>query len=563
MAPIAKKILVTCALPYANGSIHLGHILEHIQADIWVRYQRMRGHEVYFICADDAHGTPIMLKAQQLRMKPETIIAAMSQEHQQDFANFNVSYDNYHSTHSNENYELLNLIYRRLCKNGFIKNRVIAQLYDQERGMFLPDRFVKGKCPICKAAEQYGDNCEICGATYDPHELIEPQSVLSSTTPIIRHSEHLFFDLPEFSSMLQTWICSGTLQQQVANKMQEWFKSGLQQWNISRDSPYFGFKIPHTTGKYFYVWLDAPVGYMGSFKNLCNKNAHVDFDEFWHKDTTTELYHFIGKDIVYFHSLFWPAILEGSNFRKPTNLFVHGHITVNGTKMSKSRGTFIKARTYLQHLDADSLRYYYATKLSSSINDIDLKLEELVQRINTDIVNKLVNLASRNAGFISKLFAGKLADQLSDPTLYYTFVDAAEHIGAAYDSREFNRAIREIMALADLANQYIDTQAPWVVLKKSGPSTELHAICSTGINLFRVLMTYLKPVLPMLAIRTEDFLNTELRWDTLQQPLLGHYIKSFITLFKRINLDQAHNIINTSKKDIIMDTTVSFAITND
>jgi methionyl-tRNA synthetase len=549
MTQVAKKILVTCALPYANGSIHLGHMLEHIQADIWVRYQRMRGNQVYFICADDAHGTPIMLKAQQLGIAPEQMIAEMSQEHQTDFAGFNISYDNYHSTHSDENRELSELIYTRLKENGFIKNRTISQLYDPEKGMFLPDRFVKGTCPKCKSPDQYGDNCEVCGATYSPTELINPQSVVSGATPEMRDSEHFFFDLPEFSEMLKAWTRSGALQEQVANKMQEWFESGLQQWDISRDAPYFGFEIPGAPGKYFYVWLDAPIGYMGSFKNLCDKRGDIDFDAFWQKDSDADLYHFIGKDIVYFHSLFWPAMLEGSNFRKPTNLFVHGYVTVNGAKMSKSRGTFIKASTWLQHLDADSLRYYYAAKLSSRIDDIDLNLEDFVQRVNADIVNKVVNLASRNAGFINKRFDGKLSAELADPALYKTFTDAAESIGEAWSSREFGRAVREIMALADVANRYVDEQAPWVVAKQEGRDADLQAICSMGINMFRVLMTWLKPVLPSLTERTEAFLNAELSWDGIQQPLLDHNISAFKALYSRVEMDKVNALIEASKED--------------
>lgn len=549
MTQVAKKILVTCALPYANGSIHLGHMLEHIQADIWVRYQRMRGNQVYFICADDAHGTPIMLKAQQLGIAPEQMIAEMSQEHQTDFAGFNISYDNYHSTHSDENRELSELIYTRLKENGFIKNRTISQLYDPEKGMFLPDRFVKGTCPKCKSPDQYGDNCEVCGATYSPTELINPQSVVSGATPEMRDSGHFFFDLPEFSEMLKAWTRSGALQEQVANKMQEWFDSGLQQWDISRDAPYFGFEIPGAPGKYFYVWLDAPIGYMGSFKNLCDKRGDIDFDAFWQKESDADLYHFIGKDIVYFHSLFWPAMLEGSNFRKPTNLFVHGYVTVNGAKMSKSRGTFIKASTWLQHLDADSLRYYYAAKLSSRIDDIDLNLEDFVQRVNADIVNKVVNLASRNAGFINKRFGGKLSAELADPALYKTFTDAAESIGEAWSSREFGRAVREIMALADVANRYVDEQAPWVVAKQEGRDADLQAICSMGINLFRVLMTWLKPVLPSLTERTEAFLNAELSWEGIQQPLLDHNISTFKALYSRIEMDKVNALIEASKED--------------
>lgn len=550
MSHTARKILVTCALPYANGSIHLGHILEHIQADIWVRYLRMRNNQVHFICADDAHGTPVMLKAQQLGVAPEDMIAEVSREHQTDFAGFNIGYDNYHTTHSEENREFSELIYGRLKANGFIKTHTISQLYDPEKGMFLPDRFVKGTCPKCKAPDQYGDNCEVCSATYNPTDLINPRSVLSGATPVLRESEHFFFDLPAFSKMLQTWTRTGALQEQVANKMQEWFESGLKQWDITRDAPYFGFEIPEAPGKYFYVWLDAPIGYMGSFKNLCNKRTDLDFDEYWKPDSTTELYHFIGKDIVYFHSLFWPAILEGSQFRKPTGILVHGYVTVNGAKMSKSRGTFIQASTYLKHLDADCLRYYYAAKLSSHIDDIDLNLEDFVQRVNSDIVNKVVNLASRNAGFINKRFDGKLSDKIADPTLYKTFTDAAEKIANAYYSREFGKAIREIMALADLANRYVDEQAPWIVAKQEGRNDDLQAICSMGINLFRVLMTYLKPVLPALNERTEEFLNLELTWEGIQQPLLNHKINVFKALFNRIEIDKVDAMLEDSKKDL-------------
>lgn len=551
MTQSAKKILVTCALPYANGSIHLGHMLEHIQADIWVRYQRMRGNQTYFICADDAHGTPIMLKAQQMGIEPEQMIAAMREEHQRDFAGFHIHYDNYHSTHSDENRELSTLIYRRLQANGFINTQTISQLYDEQKGMFLPDRFVKGTCPKCRAVEQYGDNCEVCGSTYRPTELIAPTSVLSGSTPVLRDSEHFFFDLPQFGAMLQTWIRSGVLQEQVANKMQEWINSGLQQWDISRDAPYFGFEIPDAPGKYFYVWLDAPIGYMGAFKNLCDKRDNLDFDAFWNEDSKAEVYHFIGKDITYFHSLFWPALLEGSHFRKPTNLHAHGYVTVNGTKMSKSRGTFIKASTWLQHLDADSLRYYYAAKLSARIDDIDLNMDDFVQRVNADIVNKVVNLASRNAGFINKRFNGKLANELADPALYNTFTDAAKTIGDAWHSREYSRAIREIMALANTANRYIDEQAPWIVAKQKARDADLQAICTMGINLFRVLMSWLKPVMPSLAERVEAFLNVELSWQGIHQPLLNHTIATFTPLYSRIETSAVNRLIGTSKADII------------
>ncbi|MDC9604650.1 methionine--tRNA ligase [Xenorhabdus griffiniae] len=563
MSQVANKLLVTCALPYANGPIHLGHILEHIQADIWVRYHRMRGKEVHFVCADDAHGTPIMLKAQQSGISPEEMIAKVSLEHQQDFAGFAISYDNYHSTHSEENRVLASKIYLELKKNGYIKNRTISQLFDPEKSMFLPDRFVKGSCPKCKAEDQYGDNCEVCGTTYSPTELLNPRSVISGATPEMRDTEHFFFDLPAFSDMLQKWTRSGTLQEQVANKMQEWFEAGLQQWDITRDAPYFGFEIPDQPGKYFYVWLDAPIGYMGAFQNLCDKRDDLNFDEFWTKDSKADLYHFIGKDIVYFHSLFWPAMLEGCNYRKPTNLFVHGYITVNGTKMSKSRGTFIKASTYLQHLDADCLRYYYAAKLSSRIDDIDLNLEDFVQRVNSDIVNKVVNLASRNAGFINKRFGGKLAGQLADPALYQKFVDAAQSIAEDFTNREFGKAIREMMALADLANRYVDEQAPWVVAKQEGRDADLQAICSMGINLFRVLMTYLKPVLPSLAARAEAFLNTELTWDGIQQPLLNHDVSPFKALFNRIEMAKIEAMVADSKESIEPQKTVTGPLADD
>ena len=549
-----RKILVTCALPYANGAIHLGHMLEHIQADVWVRYQRMRGNEIYFICADDAHGTPIMLKAQQLGITPEQMIDEVKIEHQRDFAGFNISYDNYHSTHSPENREISEKIYKRLKANGYIKTKVISQLFDPEKKMFLPDRFVKGTCPRCKSPDQYGDNCEVCGATYNPIDLINPQSVVSGATPIMKDSEHFFFDLPAFSDMLQAWIRSGTLQDQVANKMQEWFEAGLQPWDISRDAPYFGFEIPDAPGKYFYVWLDAPIGYMGSFLNYCNKHNKPIFDQFWNKDSTTELYHFIGKDIVYFHSLFWPAMLDGSEHRKPSNIFVHGYVTVDGAKMSKSRGTFIQASTYLKHLDPDCLRYYYAAKLSPHIDDIDLNLEDFVQRVNSDLVNKVVNIASRSAGFISKRFGGKLSDNLAEPELYASFVEKSKIIANYFEQRESGKAIREIMALADEANRYIDEKAPWVVAKQEGQDQALQDICSMGIHLFRILMTYLKPVVPSLAQRSEAFLNSQLTWDTIDKPLTGHTINQFKALFNRIDMDKITAMIEETKQQAALTT---------
>ncbi|MBV7597863.1 methionine--tRNA ligase [Aeromonas sp. sia0103] len=551
MATDPRTMLVTCALPYANGSIHLGHMLEHIQADIWVRYQRMRGHQVHFVCADDAHGTPIMLKAQQLGITPEAMIAAVSEEHQTDFAGFNISFDNYHSTHSDENRELAGLIYGRLKEGNFIKGRTITQLFDPEKSMFLPDRFVKGTCPKCKSPEQYGDNCDACGATYSPTELIDPKSAVSGATPVMKDSEHFFFDLPQFETWLAGWVRgSGAIQEEMANKMQEWFESGLQQWDITRDAPYFGFEIPGAPGKYFYVWLDAPIGYMASFKNLCNKRGDIDFDSYWKKDSTAELYHFIGKDIAYFHCLFWPAMLEGAGFRQPTKVNVHGYVTVNGAKMSKSKGTFIKASTYLKHLDPECLRYYYAAKLNSRIDDLDLNLEDFVSRVNADVVNKLVNLASRNAGFITKRFDGKLADSCSEPELYAEFANASTAIADAYEAREFSRAIREIMALADKANRYVDDKAPWVIAKQEGADAQLQDVCSVGINLFRVLMAYLKPVMPLLAERTEAFLGETLSWEGVAKPLTNHQLAPFKALFSRIEPAKVEAMIEASKEDL-------------
>ena len=542
-----RKILVTCALPYANGAIHLGHMLEHIQADIWVRFQRMRGNQVHFVCADDAHGTPIMLNADKQGITPEQLIEKAKADHVADFAGFNISFDNYHSTHSEENKAITRHIYNTLKANGFIKSKVISQLFDPEKQMFLPDRFVKGTCPKCKAEDQYGDNCEVCAATYSPTELINPKSAISGATPEMKDSEHFFFDLPAFEAMLKGWTKSGSLQPEIANKMQEWFEGGLQQWDISRDAPYFGFEIPDAPNKFFYVWLDAPIGYMASFKNLCDRTG-LNFDEFWQKDSDTELYHFIGKDIVYFHSLFWPAMLEGAGYRKPTNVFAHGYVTVDGQKMSKSRGTFIQASTYLKHLDPECLRYYYAAKLNDRIEDLDFSLDDFVQRVNSDIVNKLVNLASRTAGFINKRFEGKLAAELEDPALFAEFVAQSEQIATSFEKREFNKAIREIMGLCDKANKYIDDKAPWVIAKEEGKEAELQAVCSMGLELFRVLMSYLKPVLPKLAERAEEFLQTELRWDNIDTPLFGHNIAAFKSLFTRLEKKQIDAVIEETKQ---------------
>lgn len=529
-----RKILITSALPYANGPIHLGHLLEYIQTDIWSRFQKARGHECYYVCADDAHGTPIMLKAQQLGLTPEQMIAQTAIEHQADFKDFLIGFDNYHSTHSEENREFASEIYQKLDAGGYIKRRSISQLFDPEKQMFLPDRFVKGDCPKCGALDQNGDSCDVCGATYSPTELKNPKSVVSGATPVLKDSEHYFFDLPAFEEMLQQWTRGGALQSEMSNKLQEWFKDGLQQWDISRDAPYFGFEIPGAPGKYFYVWLDAPIGYLASFKNYCDKTG-VDFSAFWRKESTAEVYHFIGKDIIYFHSLFWPAMLDGAGYRKPTSVFAHGFVTVNGAKMSKSKGTFIKARTYLEQLNPEYLRYYFASKLTSGIVDLDLNLEDFSQKVNADLVGKVVNIASRCASFIAKKFDGKLSAELVEPELYAEFINQGEVIAAAFEEREYARAIRDIMALADKANQYIDAKAPWVLAKDETKQQETHDVCSMGINLFRVLMHYLKPVLPAMAAEVETFLQVELRWDSYSAPLVNHHINSFKPLMQRVD----------------------------
>jgi methionyl-tRNA synthetase len=544
-----RKILITSALPYANGPTHLGHMLEYIQTDIWSRFQKLRGHETYYVCADDAHGTPIMLNAQKQSITPEEMVKNVSVERQRDFADFSVEFDNYHSTHSEENKELSALIYIRLNGKGHIKKRTISQLFDPEKEIFLPDRFVTGTCPTCGAEDQNGDSCDACGATYSPTELKDPRSAMSGAIPVLKDSEHYFFDLPAFEDMLKEWLHSGSLQAEMANKLEEWFAEGLQQWDISRDAPYFGFEIPGAPGKYFYVWLDAPIGYMASFKNLCDKSG-LDFDAFWGEGSDAELYHFIGKDIIYFHSLFWPAMLDGANFRKPTNVFAHGFVTVNGAKMSKSKGTFIKARTYLDHLNPEYLRYYFAAKLNSGITDLDLNLEDFAQRVNSDLVGKVVNIASRCAGFITKKFDGKLSNMIMEPELLAEFQNASDIIAEHYENREYSRAIREIMTLADKANQFIDSQAPWVLIKSEETQEQAHQVCSLGLNLFKVLLAYLKPVLPVMAANVESFLNTELTWESAQTPLVGHEISKFKALMQRVEMDKVNLMVEESKESL-------------
>jgi len=544
-----RKILVTSALPYANGPIHLGHLVEYIQTDIWARFQRLRGHQCLYVCADDAHGTPIMLRARSEGIDPEALVERIGREHQEDFAGFNIAFDNYHTTHSPENRECAETIYLRLRDAGHIERRTITQAYDPVQKMFLPDRFIKGTCPRCGAADQYGDNCEACGATYTPTDLKDPVSALSGAAPVERESEHYFFKLADFEGMLRYWVGSGHLQEEIAHKLQEWFDSGLQDWDISRDAPYFGFEIPGAQGKYFYVWLDAPIGYMGSFRNLCQKRDDLEFDAWWGANTDTELYQFVGKDIAYFHTLFWPAMLHGAGFRTPNAVWCHGFLTVNGQKMSKSRGTFIMARTYLNHLNPEYLRYYFAAKLSDGIEDLDLSLEDFTTRVNADLVGKLVNIASRCAGFINKRFDGRLASSVSEPALYREFIEAGEEIAQRYERRQYSHAMRAIMALADRANQYIDEQKPWVLARDPEQAQEVQAICSLGLNLFRVLMTYLKPVLPETAARAEQFLNiAPLSWRNFDVPLTNHTIGPFTPLLTRVDPKQVEALVEESRE---------------
>jgi methionyl-tRNA synthetase len=545
-----RKILVTSALPYANGPIHLGHLVEYIQTDIWVRFQKQRGHQCHYVCADDTHGTPIMLKADREGITPEALIAKVSKEHIADFREFGVAFDNYHSTHSEENKIFSTLVYKRLRDAGYISSRSITQAYDPVKQMFLPDRFIKGECPKCGSADQYGDSCEACGATYSPTELKNAVSAISGEKPIEKESLHYFFNLADFTDMLRDWINAGHLQPEVRNKMSEWLEGGLQQWDISRDAPYFGFEIPDAPGKYFYVWLDAPIGYMASFKNLCEKQG-LDFDAYWAKESAAELYHFIGKDIIYFHALFWPAMLYGAQFRTPTAIFAHGFLTVNGEKMSKSRGTFITARTYLEHLNPEYLRYYFAAKLNAGVDDLDLNFDDFSQRVNSDLVGKVVNIASRCSSFIAKRFANKLSERCSEIALFEDFTKASLVIGEHYEAREFAKAMREIMVLADKANQYIDDKKPWLIAKEPEKERELHEVCSMGINLFRLLVAYLKPVIPSLAENAENFLNISSQiWPSQAQPLVGQLINDFKPLMTRVDAEKIEAIVAASKDNL-------------
>lgn len=542
-----RQILVTNALPYANAALHLGHVLEYTQTDVWVRFQKMRGHECYYVSADDAHGTAIMLKAEEKGISAEQHISEMRKFHEADFKDFYIGVDNYYTTHSEENRDFSELIYNRLSANGHISQRSIIQAFDPEKNLFLADRYIRGTCPKCKAEDQYGDNCESCGATYSPLDLINPVSAISGATPIGRESVHYFFKLPEFSEFLSEWINSGTVQREVSNKLSEWLDSGLQEWDISRDAPYFGFEIPNAPGKYFYVWLDAPIGYMASFKNLCEAK-NLDFDCFWNKDSTAELYHFIGKDIVNFHALFWPAMLKSADFRTPTKVCVHGFVTVNGTKMSKSRGTFINARTYLDHLNPEYLRYYYASKLTNTVEDIDLNLEDFIQKVNSDLVGKVVNIASRCSKFITNE-SGVLSSRIENEALWDQVTGVADSIANYYENREFSKAIREIMAQADSVNEYIAEQEPWKRNKDQDQKQQVQDICSLGINLFRIILIYLKPVVPAMAEAGEFFLNDRLSWESIKQPLLSHKINQFKPLMQRVDKDKVEAMVSASKEE--------------
>ncbi len=549
-ASSSREILVTSALPYANGDIHLGHALEYIQTDIWVRFLRHRGHQCTWVWASDAHGTPIMLRAQKEGIEPQTLIDRYKDEHEAVFRDLGLSFDNFHTTHSEENRELAESIYLANKKAGNIEVRTIKQLYDPEKQMFLPDRFVKGTCPNCGAEDQYGDNCENCAATYDASELINPRAVESGATPELRDSEQYFFTVSQFETFLREWMDGeGRLQAETRNKIEELFESGLQDWDISRNAPYWGFKIPETENKFFYVWMDAPIGYLASHKNLCAKTGD-NFDRHWAKGSSTELYHIIGKDISRFHTVFWPALLEGAGLRTPDGVFVHGFVTVDGYKMSKSRGTFINARTYLNHLDPAYLRYYYAAKLNNRVDDLDLNLEDFVARVNSDLIGKVVNIASRCAGFIKKRFDGKLSSSLPDLELYHELVDAGEGIACDYETREFSKAIRTIMSLADKANQYIADAEPWVVAKQEGQDQLLQDICTQGLNMFRIIVNYLAPVLPELAEKSKHFLNdNDLQWADTEKPLLDHAINKFKPMYQRVETKQVEAMLEATKAE--------------
>jgi methionyl-tRNA synthetase len=548
MSVTQRKIFVSSALPYANGSIHMGHLVEYIQSDIWVRFQKLYGNKCVYICAADAHGTPIMIKAREEQTTPEELVKRISKEQYKDLKDFNVEFDNFYTTHSSENTELVYRIYKALLKEKHIYKKTIKQAYDESEKIFLPDRFIRGNCPRCHAKDQYGDACENCGATYNPEELSQPVSVLSNTKPNWKKSEHHFFRLSSFEKQLKKWIKESNLHQNITSKLDEWFTVGLRDWDISRDAPYFGINIPDTTDKYFYVWLDAPIGYLASFLNLCKKTSDLNFEDYWLNKNSNEIYHFIGKDIVYFHTLFWPAILEGSGFRKPNSVFAHGFLTINGKKMSKSRGTFIKARTYLDHLDPTYLRYYYAAKLGPSMEDIDLNFDDFILRVNSDLIGKLVNIASRCATFINKNFDSKLASKHDDPSLFQEFLNKSKTISKYFEHREFSKVIRETMKLSDMTNEYIDKNKPWVIIKEKDQGTKAQEICTQGLNLFRIIMIYLTPVLPELSKKSQILFKEQLwTWSSLENPLLSCNISNYKPLLLRIEKSEVNKIIEKSK----------------
>ena len=547
--PERRRILVTSGLPYANGPIHMGHLVEAVQTDIWCRLQRMRGHECYYVCAEDAHGTPIMLRAEREGISPEELIVRLADEHLEDYRAFSIHFDNYYTTHSAENRKLVEGIYERLRDRGSIDRRTVRQFYDPEREMFLPDRFIKGTCPRCGAKDQNGDSCDECGSTYEPADLIDPRSIVTGALPVEKESEHLFLRLSDYRELLEEWVGGGRLQSEVVNKLREWFDDGLRDWDISRDAPYFGFEIPDAPNKYFYVWVDAPIGYMASFRQYCDRNG-LGFEDFWGPDSDAELYHFIGKDILYFHCLFWPAMLHGGGYRTPSSVFVHGFLTVDGGKMSKSRGTFVMARTYLEHLDPEAFRYYIAAKFSNGLADIDLNLEDFVLRVNSDLVGKVVNIASRCAGFLHRQFDGRLAAALDAPELAAAAAAEAEEIAELFEGRDYNRALRRVIALADRANRYIDERRPWEAARDPGRAAEVQAVCTTGLELFRQLIVFLKPVVPAIAGRAESFLRTgPLVWEDVHTPLLDREIGPFEPLLTRVRPEQVAAMIAASGED--------------
>ena len=543
--PLPKKnnrVIVTSALPYANGHLHIGHLLEHVQTDIWVRLLRANNIACHYVCASDAHGTPIMLRAKELKTEPEKMVEEFRSSHIKDLESFNISHDNFYTTHSEENKYYSELIYIKAKESGFIESKEIEQLFDESAGLFLSDRYVKGTCPKCSAEDQYGDNCEVCGAKYEAAELINPVSTISGQKPVIKTSEHVFFKLSKLDTNVANWMKATPLQEAVKNKLEEWFQQGLKDWDISRDSPYFGFEIPDMPGKYFYVWLDAPIGYIASLENYLKSNNKESAEEIWSETANTETYHFIRKDIMNFHALFWPALLETSKFKKPTNVFVHGFLGLNGAKMSKSKGNFLSMRDYLDILDADYIRYYLASKLSPSIDDIDLNYDDFQKKVNSDLVGKFVNIASRSAGFLKK--NNNLIGNIIDSEFYENFISSKDEITNLFADLEYSKAIKEIMKLADLANAYVDEKKPWILAKDEKNKEEVIKIASTTINLFRVINTYLKIVIPATCSKGESFLKEKTSSiDDIDAPLTNHKLDTFSPILNRLEDEKLEALI--------------------